>query len=151
MRISTHIHTYPYIYIHLHTSTFIYLHTHIYVYIHTHPYTSIHIHTYTCIYTYIYLYTHIYAYIHTCQATGDIDWLHNSTQDLKALILKSPLYVPLCSKCGRALTFQNVACRTSSVLNSSRRASEWCVCVFSIECIECIVYSMYRMYRMHSL
>ena len=27
----------------------------------------------------------------------------------KALILKSPLYVPLCSKCGRALTFQNVA------------------------------------------
>ena len=31
---------------------------------------------------------------------------------LEALILKSPLYVPLCSKGGRALTFQNVACRS---------------------------------------
>ena len=31
---------------------------------------------------------------------------------LQAPILKSPLYVPLCSKCGRALTFQNVACRS---------------------------------------
>ena len=30
--------------------------------------------------------------------------------NVQALILKSPFYVPLCSKCGRALTFQNVAC-----------------------------------------
>ena len=30
------------------------------------------------------------------------------TAYLQAPVLKSPLYVPLCSKCGRALTFQNV-------------------------------------------
>ena len=34
----------------------------------------------------------------------------------QALILKSPLYVPLCSKCGGALTFQNVACKILETL-----------------------------------
>ena len=40
--------------------------------------------------------------------TGETHWWR---VDLQAPILGSPLYMPLCSKFTRALTFQNVRCR----------------------------------------
>ena len=57
---------------------------------------------------------------------------------LQALILKSPLYVPLCSKCGRALTFQNVACslrHSKKRLHGKRCVCIHCVCVCVCVCV----------------
>ena len=57
---------------------------------------------------------------------------------LQALILKSPLYVPLCSKGGRALTFQNVACslrHSKKRLHGKRCVCIHCVCVCVCACV----------------
>ena len=92
----THTHSHAHMHMHMHIhDTFIWAQVSgaAYAYVHTHSLTHTHAH--------IYMYIHIYM---DAGLGGGPARRVNQAQ-----ILKSPLYMPLCSPFARALTFQNVS------------------------------------------